>query len=409
MINEELTKNHSLKILFGPMFGCELHLPANNYFLIVNPASRLQDKASELVTDSEHAVHYAENTLFIPCDLISPNISLYLSDCYQDDESFYFHIEIHDENGQNYKSTFRKNEVFIHEHIKLAIKDSDEEWSDDIKNYQSLPLITAIKTDNINTITSKKKLVTVLTALLISAILLFLGIFLFYKISADQQVISLSEALSGAPAPLEIVKGRENNKIYILAQKSLEMTWAKEAIHKMNNKDNFLIVLLSKNKIDLIDDLSKMGYPILQFDFSSAQYPVLAIHHALTPKEELDLRKVIFQKIPYALSLEFIVKTKEQLLSDARQGLDRLNISYRLIKTATGYSLVIRDNLSDNALNSLYQFISNFTQQWGNAVITFPINLDENWLQNKSYVDSSKGYLFLNPRHWYFPLNNKEF
>lgn len=409
MINEESTKNHSLKILFGPMFGCELHLPANDYFLIVNPASRLQDKTSELVTDSEHAVYYAENTLFIPCDLISPNISLYLSDCYQDDEGFYFHIEIHDENGKNYKSSFRKNEVFVHEHIKLAIKDSDQEWSDDIKNYQSLPFITAIETDNVNLITNKKKLATILTALLISTILLFLGVFLFYKISADQQVISLSEALSGAPAPLEVVKGRENKKIYILAQKSLEMTWAKEAIHKMNNRDNFLIVLLSKNKTDLIDDLTKMGYPILQFDFSSPQHPVLAIHRTLTPEEELDLRKVTFQKIPYALSLEFIVKTKQQLLSDARQGLDRLNIHYRLINTATGYSLVTRDNLSDNALNSLYQFISNFTQQWGNTVITFPINLDENWLQNKSYVDSARGYLFLNPRHWYFPLNNKEF
>lgn len=409
MINEELTKNYSLKVLFGPMYGCELHLPENNYFLIVNPASGLQNTASESVTDNEHAVHYAENTLFIPCDLNSPNISLYLSDCYQDDIGDYFYIEIHDENGQSHKSSFRKNEVFIYGHIKLAIKNSDDEWADNINNHQSLPLIIDKEFDYVSMITKRKKFATVIAGILICTIFLLSGIFLFYKISENQQIITLSEALSGSPAPLEVVKDRDNKKIYILAHKSLEMAWAKEAIHKMNNKDNFPIILLSKSKIEIISELAKLGYPILQFDFSSPLDPVLAIHRALTPKEELDLRSIILKKIPYALNLEFIIKTKEQLLDDARQGLDRLNIHYRLINTSAGYSLVIRDNLSDNVLNSLYQFINNFTDQWGNTVITFPINLDENWLQNKSYVDSTKGYLFLNPRHWYFSLNNKDF
>jgi len=187
------------------------------------------------------------------------------------------------------------------------------------------------------------------------------------------------------------------------------MEWAKEAINKMHIQENIFLVLLSKNKKDIIDELSQMGYPVLQFDYSSPEHPVLAIYRTLTHQEEIDLIKITLQKIPYALSINFIIKTKEQLVQDARQGLDKLNVHYRLISTATGYSLVIRDALSDNTLQSLYEFISIFNQQWGDIVITFSINLDENWLQNKSYLDSTKGYLFLNPRHWYFPLNNKEF
>lgn len=409
MINEELNKNYSLKVLFGPMFGCELQLPEHDYFLIINPASSLQDKNSELVSDSEHAAYYTTSTLYIPCDIASPNISLHLSACNQDDEGVYFDIEIHDENGNNYKSSLRENDIFIHEHIKLAIKQSDKEWSEDIKNYHALQFITADENDNSQKNANKKRLATVLVVLLVGTILLCLSIFAFYKISADQQVISLSEALSGAPAPLEVVKGRENKNIYILAHKSREMEWAKEAIHKMNNQDNLLIILLNKNKIDIIENLSKIGYPVLQFDYNSPLHPVLAIYRSLTPQEEIDLSKIVLKKIPYALSIDFVVKTKEQLVRDARQGLDRLNIHYRLINTSTGYSLVIRDSLSDHTLNSLYEFINNFTEKWGNIVVTFSINLDENWLQNKSYVDSTKGYLFLNPRHWYFPLNNKDF
>ena len=410
MINEELNKNYSLKILFGPMFGCELHLPANDYFIIINPAPSLQEKSSELVTgeDNEHAAYYAVSTLYIPCDLNSPNISLHLSERYQDDESYYFDIEIHDENGNNYKSSLRENDVFIHEHIRLAIKQSDDQWSDSIKNFRSLPLITATE-NNTQKKTNRNRLVTIFVVLALSAMLLFMSTFIYSKISTDRQVISLSEGLSGAPAPLEVVKGRENKNIYILAQKSREMEWAKEAINKMHIQENIFLVLLSKNKKDIIDELSQMGYPVLQFDYSSPEHPVLAIYRTLTHQEEIDLIKITLQKIPYALSINFIIKTKEQLVQDARQGLDKLNVHYRLISTATGYSLVIRDALSDNTLQSLYEFISIFNQQWGDIVITFSINLDENWLQNKSYLDSTKGYLFLNPRHWYFPLNNKEF
>jgi len=218
MINEELNKNYSLKILFGPMFGCELHLPANDYFIIINPAPSLQEKSSELVTgeDNEHAAYYAVSTLYIPCDLNSPNISLHLSERYQDDESYYFDIEIHDENGNNYKSSLRENDVFIHEHIRLAIKQSDDQWSDSIKNFRSLPLITATE-NNTQKKTNRNRLVTIFVVLALSAMLLFMSTFIYSKISADRQVISLSEGLSGAPAPLEVVKGRENKNIYILA------------------------------------------------------------------------------------------------------------------------------------------------------------------------------------------------
>lgn len=411
MINENLNNNYSLKVLFGPMFGCELHLPENDYFLIINPALNLQDKTSELVSgrEHEHAAYYAKSTLYIPCELSSPNISLHLSERYQDDEGFYFNIEIHDENGNNHKLSLRENDVFIHGHIRLAVKHSDDEWSEDIKHFRSLPLKADTENYNTQNTTSKKRVISILAVLFLSAILLFLSIFIYYKISADQQVISLSELLSGAPSTLEVVKGRENKNIYILAQKSRELEWAKEAINKMNNQDNLSLILLSKNKKDIIDELSQMGYPALQLDYSSPQNPVLALYRTLNHQEEIDLIKTTLQKIPFALNIEFIIKTKEQLVIDARQGLDKLNVHYRLIKTATGYSLVIRDALSDNTLNSLYEFIRIFTQQWGSNVITFPITLDENWLQNKSYLDSAKGYLFLNPRHWYFPLNNKEF
>lgn len=407
MINE-VFNNYSLKILFGPMFGCDLHLPDNDYFLIINSALNLQDTSSPAIPNSEHAASFAASTLYIPCNIPSPNISLRLTDYNQGSEDFDFEVEIHDENGNSYKSSIKENEIFTHEHIKFAVKHCDTEWSDEIKNHHCTMPLSVVDTELPTKITLRKRFTLILIAVFISLILLCLGYFAYNKISTAQQVNSLSEALSGAPAALEIVKGRDNKNIYILAYKNREMEWAKEAIKKIAHSDNLSLILLSENRISIISELQKMGYPVIQLDYSSIQHPTLAIYRGLTPQEELNLKKLVLQKIPYALDINFFIKSKERLLSDAKQGLDRLNVFYRLIKTSTGYSLVVRDALSDSILNSLHDFIGNFSQQWGNTIITFSINLDENWLQNKSYVDSEKGYLFLNPRHWYFPLKNKE-
>lgn len=407
MTKEKIKKNYTIKILFGPMFGCELHLPADDYFLIINAGLTLQNNTNEQGVAYEHAAQYTTNTLYIPCSTASPNITLHLPDYSINDKQTCCNIEVHDENGNHYKSSLKENDIFIHEHIRLAIKCSDDVWSDDIKNYHSR--LTSAERNSISIIKMIKKKNVLVTVFAVLLFLMALSFFVYHKMSTNHQVIALSEVMSGAPSPLEIVKGREDKNIYILAQKFREMEWAKEAIHKLKDKNNLIPVLLSKSQKDIIDELSNIGYPVLQVDYSSPKHLIFAVYRDLTTSEEMSLKNLILKKTPYALDVSFIIKTKPQLIKEARQGLDRLNIFYRQIVTTNGYSLVIKDSLSDNSLNALRDFINKYNHQWGNTVITFSINLDENWLQNKSYVDSSKGYLFLNPRHWYFPISNKEF
>ena len=410
MRNEEVTKHYSLKILFGPMFGCELYLPADDYFIIINPGVTLLDKNIELETERDHAVHYASNTLYIPCDISSPNITLFLSDPTIDGEHLYFNIEVHDEQGNCRKSSFKSNDIFTHEHIKIAVKCSDDVWSPDIKNHHLMPSLTASGYDSTRRkIRNKKILATFCTVFFVFLVIGLLSFFSYYKVSSDKQLISLSEVFSGAPGSLEIVKGHNDKYIYILAQNFQDMEWAKEAVNKLSEHNNLIPVLLSNSKKNIITELYNTGYPVLQLDFSSPTHPVLTMYRTLSSDDELALKNIVFEKIPFAHSIDFNIKTKEHLINEARQGLERLNIHYRQINMNDGYSLVVRDALNDNTLNALRNFIHKFDQQWGSTVITFSINLDENWLQNKSYVDSSSGYLFLNPRHWYFPLKNKEF
>ncbi|MBG6247213.1 MULTISPECIES: PrgH/EprH family type III secretion apparatus protein [Symbiopectobacterium] len=81
---------------------------------------------------------------------------------------------------------------------------------------------------------------------------------------------------------------------------------------------------------------------------------------------------------------------------------------YRCVTTDSSFALIIRDDLSDSTINSLNTFITDFYNQWGDQIVSFSINMNGNILKDKSYLNAKEGYLFISPKHWYFPLNKKD-
>lgn len=404
----EAQKKFTLKVLFGPMFGCELHLPADDYFLIINPGLALQDNATGTMSLGDHAAAYTQNTLYLPCDMPSPNIILHLSAIFRDEESDEgYRLEVQGIN-RSYPALLKENEVFVHEHIRFAIKRSEDDWPAEIKNFNLPPALDAkfSEQEKLEEFKAKKKHVFILGSILFFLLVITAGVIWYKKLESDRQVLTLNEVLAGAPMPVDIVRGRNNNLIYVLTQNFQAMEWTREALFKLQGKNSVVPVWLTQQRNEVISQLANAGYPVLQIDYSKPQHPVITIYRELTLQEQQYFNAIVLQKIPFALDIKIQVKTKTQLLQEARQGLDRLHIDYRQINSTSGYALVVRDALSDTALRSLQHFIKQFNHQWGSRVINFSINLDENWLQDKSYVDSANGYLFLNPRHWYFPLKH---
>lgn len=403
----EAEKKFTLKVLFGHMFGCELHLPADDYFLIINPGIALLETSTSPLSGANHAATYTHHTLYLPCDTPSPNIILRLSRSVEDDiTGGSFDIEIQGED-KSYSALLTANQIFVHEHIRFAVKHSEDQWLDNIKNYK-LPTASSseiIQPEGRGKFHAKKIFTLAIGSMIFASLFLTATAVWFNKAQNDRQVVTLSDALSGAPTPLEIVRGREDNLIYVLSTEYLAMKWAQAALFKLHEKNTVVPVLLSQQRKEVISRLTKAGYPVLQIDYSVPQYPIIALYKKLAPQEEDNLKYFALNNIPFAMDVKTLVKTKPQLLQEARQGLDRLHIHYRQINTTAGYALIVRDALSDNILTSIQNFTHEFTHKWGNNVINFSINLNENWLQDKSYLDASNGYLFLNPRHWYFPLN----
>lgn len=389
----------TLKILFGPMFGCELQLTNEDYFIIIDPQSAL---------DSADSVHYAPSTLYIPCDLPSPNILLSLSKVYQGDATICVDVTINRLN-HNYQSVLHENEIFCDEHIRFAFKRNEELWHEKIKNYSFNQALQTRSEHNksLSPKNTNSRVISSVLALLVVLVVIITGY--FYKVDEyEHHVSTLNETLSDASFPYDIVKDRDNRFIYILVSNLYDLEWLKEALFKLKEKTSVVPVWISQQKKVVVSQLLQVGYPVLQLAYNTPLQPVITVSRQLTSNEEKSLKIAVLKNIPFATEVVITIKSKEQLLSEARNGLDRLNIHYRQINTNTGYSLIVRDALSDVIISALRHFIQEFESKWGNSIVNFSINLEENWLVNKSYIDSTNGYLFLNPQHWYFPINSGE-
>ncbi|SFN66243.1 type III secretion system protein PrgH/EprH [Izhakiella capsodis] len=406
-------KAYTLKILFGPMFGCELHLPVGDYFLIITPALTLQDVDADNMLNfvGEHAVSYTHNTLYIPGNTPSPNLVLRLSAPIEEEEegksNSSYNVDILNET-ECHSTLLRINEVFVYEHIRFAIKADDDEWSEDIKNFVLNPELSAgdsqqaVKRNH----NLKKHYILVVCSITLFIVLLVSAIML-YKISErDHQILNLNNALSGSPTPLDIVRGRNDKHLYILTNDYQTMEWIQEGLFRLGKYHDAIPVLLYHEKNEVVDQLNNAGYPVLEIDYTQPQHPIIALWKTLSIKLQQQLIAMTMQKIPFADTVKTVVKTKAQLLQYAQESLARLHIDYRQLNTPGGYAFIIRGSLSDTSLTALNNFITTFNQQWGNRIINFSINMDENWLESKSYLDSSNGYLFINPLHWYFPLKH---
>ncbi|ARF52355.1 type III secretion system protein (plasmid) [Pantoea stewartii subsp. stewartii DC283] len=402
----EIKKSYTLKVLFGPMFGCELNLPADDYFILINQSIAVDGASDAVISSGEHAAAYTHNTLYIPCDRPSPNLILRLSAPAENCEGpGSFRVEVQDEN-KSFPATVNENEIFTREHIRFALKRSEDEWQESVRNFSIPPNVDAEFNgqETVAEFNAKKHHALIVGATIMLVLMITAAVIWYKKLESDRQVLNLNEALAGAPAAIDIYRGRENSTIYVLASKYQALEWVKEALFKLGENNNIIPLWLVQHQKATVEVLIKSGYPVVQIDYTKPQHPVIILWQDLSPIQREQLTSLALQEIPFALDIKVFRKSKQQLLQDARQGLDRMHINYRQINSPSGYALVIRDALSDNALSALLRFINNFNRQWGTHIINFPINLNENWLENKSYLESSNGYLFLNPRHWYFPL-----
>ncbi len=395
----------TLKILFGPMFGCELCLPADDYFFNIHPGIKQNNTYHEMRQEVANTASYTCKTLYIPCDTNSPNLLLNLSKKSEIDGGNGYDIDILDPDGST-SECIEENVIFQHKNIRLALKKHDNQWSEEISscNWPEISQSSYLSEASVKKEKIKKSNIFLYYFLTITIIIF--GLVFWYKYSQQyNNVASLNAVLSGSPAPLKIVKN--DNNIYVFGDGYQEIAWLHEVLYKLNEVNNVTPVWTQKTRKEVIKKLHSKGFPALQVDLTAPEFPQLYTYRKLDREQEASLKKQVHLALPYAKRIDIFFKDKESLVKDAQHGLDRIQIPYLRVTTGTGYALIIRDELSDSEINSLNSFITDFYNQWGDQTVNFLINMNENALKDKSYLNAKEGYVFISSQHWYFPHNTR--
>ncbi|MCW2478373.1 PrgH/EprH family type III secretion apparatus protein [Candidatus Symbiopectobacterium sp. NZEC135] len=404
--NEENREIFTLKILFGPMFGCELNLPADNYFFNIHPQIKQSNKSStgsDMQEGVTNMASFAYKSLYIPCEVDSKNLRINLTEKLESDGKNGYQVDILGlDNSQT--TLIEENVFFQHENIRLALKKGHDEWSDEISNYNWVKAPTPSSSDTALEKNHNKKYLYSFLALTLSFIFIYITWYNYWQQSSH--VSSLNTILAGSPAPLKIIKS--NNEVYVFGEGYQEITWLHDVLYKLNETTKVTAIWTARTRKELIKKLHNKGFPVLQLDLTLPEFPQLYTYRKLDNEQKTALKIEAHQSLPYAKRIDIFFKDKESLVKQAQHGLERFQILYRCVTTDSGFALIIRDDLSDSAINSLNTFITDFYNQWGDQIVSFSVNMNENILKDKSYLNAKEGYLFISPKHWYFPLNKKD-
>lgn len=393
----EMNKDNQLvfRILSGKLAGCEFLLDnLHTVFMVTN------DNTIETIHKGNL---YPNNLIYIPCvdreysfeivvenNALSSNVNITVR-------------EINDGNIDN-GQTISLNEIYHVNDLSFAIRNMSDSFNLEVLHYR-YPIvdITAEKV-----LPVKKNYLAITMFLLL--ILLLIGLCAYFYFTSEQRKISkLSVLLRNDLEHYRISYGQDNI-IYLLASNERYVYHAKKLLNNSDD-DNQVKVLSRKQQIKAISWWLRKNFPSAYFhsiELDKAEQPVISLSKertSLADKEKSNIINKLKKDFLFVRNVVFQSISDKYIENISENGIKKLKINYKKIVSKNSITFFILDNLSDQEIQSIKLFINNFYQNWEKNYIYFTIELNSDWLQDKSYRYGSKNYIRTSPFHYYFNKN----
>lgn len=390
-----------IKLINTILSGCEYTIDKDNLFIIVNQ--------KWLATKESLAM--PKHGILIPTAKDNPcNFSITFPENHETD----FKIVIHhsDDTEPNEEIVLHFNQIYSIGNVKFIAKRTDQTWnaspeesSDDESGLigrltiaKKFPLLRKLQ----------KKYLPYLLLILISAGLVVFG---WYSYTEPQRRTQNLAELFQKNEKIEVLLGIDN-KVYILAQDSKSLRLAQDILNNNPSESPALIKFknVAKEKNEIAFWLTK-NWPDVKwnaFNLDNMSQPILFLSQQrakpFTATSKQRFLSEFNTKVPYAKNLSFSFMDDALLVSQAKHGLEQLNIHYQLELNPSYGAFIIQGELDDSDLLRLKQFISDFYQKWGDNYIKFVITLNRDFLKNYSFKNGEQNYIKMSNNHWYIAI-----
>lgn len=376
-----------IRLLNGILKGCEYRLAAGKTLFI---------SANEDVLDAHALPSFPEDSVLIPTEGVGVNFEVVVSSAAERPIILRNMAEAVAQEG-----VLATHVPITVGSLIFAVRRVDEDWSDDILNFQADKVIVPIPVPAV-----KRKLWRIVAAVA-AAITLSSVILLLARGDLQQrEIVALSNQLSDEPGKFRIIPGRDG-LLYVLTSAERDAAWGRQSLVRVKPAQPVVISTINE-EIQRLDRWLKLNYPALkmhQIKLEQPTEPVLVMSRQrsqLSETEMAALHKELIGQLPYAQNVRFEYLDDSAVAGDAEQGVKKLAIHYTRQDNADNVTFVITGALDDGERQRIRLFVEDYLRRWDGQYVQFAVELKEDWLKGKSFKYGPQGYIKMTPGHWYF-------
>jgi len=374
-----------VRLLNGILRGCEFSLDEATLFVMT--------KERDLSTQQQSTV-LPDNMIFIPASGSSGNFELIPPAA--DATSVLIRELTEAGNVERYIGWQQTEQVGD---LIFAVRRQQESWHKAVLDYpvHDMPVMNA---------SSPKNHYFWLAGLVSTFMAAAIAAGWYYVESPQKQLAEITDIIGGGAENYDVLPGRDKVRYVIVSDKNA-MSWARQALIKIPPSST-VIVTNSREEEQKVAQWLKKSWPAVKFhrvNFSNPRQPELIMSQErsqLTIQQEAVLRKQLMQHIPWAKTITFSAVKDTLVTAAAEHALAKIAQDFSKDTTRDGTTYIIHGELDDVQLDALKRVVTEFYQSWGDNYVTFSIELQNNWLKDKSFKYGDHGYIKVKPYNWFF-------
>jgi len=371
-----------LRILNGPLQGCEFPISEPRTLFIVAPLN--------LLGDAKCPVSVPADAIFVPLEHGGCNFEVLL------DESG-VQVRLLDESAQARHLVFQRSEHVGGLHIGLHAH--DQRWEPEHVALQPGPLHQDVARR-----WPRKTFVKWLSGgLALSLLVASVGV---WSVPVHAPETDVRQLIAGASAEVEVVHGRDKT-VYVFVASERDAGWSRQVLMRNNLLSAKVLVMdQERRRLEklLVDHDPQLAWHSL--DLKNPSIPRLLVsaqRNVLSPDAQTRLLEVVLQAAPYARDVAVQMQDDHLLADLAEQGLQRLSLGFNRVEYGDSVTFAVAGNLQDSELAAARHYVDGFYRQWGDRYVHFTVELKDDSLKGKSFQTGPQGFIKTTSSSWHFP------
>ena len=376
-----------LRILNGPLQGCEFPLGEGTTLFVVG--------AAEVLGDGARVASVPADTIFIPLEEGGCNFEVLADQATPDGVP----LRLLDDSVEVRHCVFQARMQLGG--LQVALRPADQSWAPECLAPADSPCNAAAfrgwRVHWTRWIAGALALVVLVTAVSL------------WSMPGPSPETDIRALIAGASAPVQVLRGRDE-AVYVFVSSERDAGWSRQVLTRHARLNSEVLLLdQERRRLEqlLVDHDPQLAWHFLDLkDPSVPRLLLSAQRNLLTPDKEAKLLDTLLAAAPYARDVVVQRQDDALLAAVAQAGLQRLALTFSRLEHEDAVAFAIEGNLQDAELAAARQYVERFYRQWGDRYVHFTVELKDDALKGKSFQTGPQGYVKTSPSSWHF--SNKQ-